>query len=73
MLVERGVHLLENVFLDELARVGVCEAAFVCQPLTIAGADGLLAPTDCDLLKRQDRCRRAATGFRVERAVGWLK
>jgi kynurenine formamidase len=40
MLVERGVHLLENVFLDELARDGVVEAAFVCLPLKLTGATG---------------------------------
>jgi kynurenine formamidase len=40
MLVERGVHLLENVFLDELARDRVSEAAFVCLPLKLAGATG---------------------------------
>jgi kynurenine formamidase len=40
MLVERGVHLLENVYLDELARDGVSEALFVCLPLKITGATG---------------------------------
>jgi len=40
MLVERGVHLLENVYLDELARDGVAEAAFVCLPLKLTGATG---------------------------------
>jgi kynurenine formamidase len=40
MLVERGVHLLENVFLDELARDNVREAMFVCLPLKLTGATG---------------------------------
>jgi kynurenine formamidase len=40
MLVERGVHLLESVFLDELARDRVGEAAFVCLPLKLTGATG---------------------------------
>jgi kynurenine formamidase len=40
MLVERGVHLLENLFLDELVRDGVTEAAFVCLPLKLTGATG---------------------------------
>jgi kynurenine formamidase len=40
MLVERGVHLIENVFLDELAREGVAEAAFVCTPLKLTGCTG---------------------------------
>ena len=40
MLVERGVHLIENVFLDELARDNVVESSFVCLPLKITGATG---------------------------------
>jgi kynurenine formamidase len=38
MLVERGVHLIENVYLDELATSGVSEALFVCIPLKFTGA-----------------------------------
>jgi kynurenine formamidase len=40
MLVERGVHLIENVFLDDLARDGVAEAAFICTPLKLTGCTG---------------------------------
>lgn len=40
MLVERGVHLIENVFLDGLAMDGVREALFICLPLKITGATG---------------------------------
>jgi len=40
MLVERGVHLVENLYLDELAADGVAEALFVCLPLKIIGATG---------------------------------
>lgn len=40
MLVERGVHLVENLYLDELAADGVAEALFVCLPLKITGATG---------------------------------
>ncbi len=40
MLVERGVHLVENLYLDELAAAGVREALFVCLPLKITGATG---------------------------------
>ncbi|MGD0715536.1 MAG: cyclase family protein [Gaiellaceae bacterium] len=40
MLVERGVHLIENLNLDELARDGICKALFVCLPLKITGATG---------------------------------
>lgn len=40
MLVERGVHLIENVLLDEVAQDGVREGAFVCLPLKITGATG---------------------------------
>jgi kynurenine formamidase len=40
MLVERGLHLIENVFLDDLARDGVVESTFICLPLKITGATG---------------------------------
>lgn len=42
LLVERGVHILEMVFCEELARDGVYEFAFVCLPLKISGATGSL-------------------------------
>lgn len=40
MLVERGVHLVENLFLDEAASDGVSQGLFVCLPLRITGATG---------------------------------
>lgn len=40
MLVERGVHLIENVDLDALGADGVGEGLFVCLPLRITGATG---------------------------------
>jgi kynurenine formamidase len=40
MLVERGVHLLENVMLDELAQDRVYEFLFVCLPIKITGSSG---------------------------------
>lgn len=40
MLVERGVHLVENLNLDEVARAGVGAGLFVCLPLRITGATG---------------------------------
>jgi DNA-binding GntR family transcriptional regulator/kynurenine formamidase len=40
MLVERGVHLVENLYLDEVADAGVSEGLFVCLPLRITGATG---------------------------------
>lgn len=40
MLVERGVHLIENLYLEELAADAVQAAMFVCLPLRIAGATG---------------------------------
>jgi kynurenine formamidase len=39
-LVVHGIHLLENVKLDELAAKGVHEFAFVMQPLKIQGGTG---------------------------------
>lgn len=40
LMVERGIYILEWVFLDELAAAGVTEFLFVCLPLRIAGATG---------------------------------
>ena len=40
MLVERGVHLIENVFLDDLAADKVTVSTFVCLPLKLTGATG---------------------------------
>jgi kynurenine formamidase len=40
MLVERGVHLIENLTLEELSRDAVGEGLFVTLPLKITGATG---------------------------------
>lgn len=40
MIVERGVHLIENVALDEVASQGIAEGLFICLPLRIVGATG---------------------------------
>lgn len=40
MLVERGVHLVENLDLDGVAAAGVTSGLFVCLPLKITGATG---------------------------------
>src|SRR4029434_7316039 len=40
MLVINGIHLLENMKLDELASKRVHEFAFVMQPLKLKGATG---------------------------------
>jgi kynurenine formamidase len=40
MLVERGVHLLESVYLEEMAKDSVHEAFFVGLPLKFTGATG---------------------------------
>ena len=39
-LVVNGVHLLENLKLDELAQKSVYEFAFIMQPLKIQGGSG---------------------------------
>jgi kynurenine formamidase len=39
-LVVNGVHLLENLKLDELAAKGISEFAFVMQPMKLKGATG---------------------------------
>ena len=40
MLVVHGIHLLENIKLDELAAKSVHEFAFVMQPLKTQGGTG---------------------------------
>jgi kynurenine formamidase len=40
MLVVNGIHLLENMKLDQLAATGASEFAFVIQPLKLQGASG---------------------------------
>jgi kynurenine formamidase len=40
MLVDAGVHLIENVFLEEIARRQVYEGLFVALPIKITGATG---------------------------------
>ena len=45
MLVINGIHLLENLKLDELAAKKVYEFAFVLQPLKLRGFSGsMVAP-----------------------------
>jgi kynurenine formamidase len=41
MLVERGVHLIENLFLEDAAAAGITEGLFVGLPLRLTGATGL--------------------------------
>jgi kynurenine formamidase len=40
LLVRSGIHILEHLYLEELARDSVREFAFVCLPLKIKGATG---------------------------------
>ncbi|MGH7121991.1 MAG: cyclase family protein [Acetobacteraceae bacterium] len=40
MLVERGVHLIENLWLEDVAAAGVREGLFIALPLRITGATG---------------------------------
>jgi kynurenine formamidase len=40
LLVERGIHLVENLVLDELAASGRRRGVFVCLPLRLVGATG---------------------------------
>ena len=40
MLVESGVHLIENLSLEEVASEGICEGLFIALPLKITGATG---------------------------------
>lgn len=40
LLVERGIHIIENLYLEDLARDGVTEFLFLCLPLRLKGATG---------------------------------
>jgi kynurenine formamidase len=40
LLVQRGIHIVENLYLEELARDGVTEFLFLCLPLRLKGATG---------------------------------
>jgi len=40
LLVDSGIYIIENLFLEDLAAAGVHEFTFVCTPLQIRGATG---------------------------------
>ncbi|MGI8563852.1 MAG: cyclase family protein [Candidatus Dormibacter sp.] len=40
LLVQHGIHILENLYLEELAAAGVRSFTFVCLPLKLVGATG---------------------------------
>jgi kynurenine formamidase len=40
LLVEHGIHIVECLNLEELAKAGVSEFAFVALPLKLEGATG---------------------------------
>ena len=40
MLVEKGVHLIENLYLEDVARDCAHEGLFIALPLKITGATG---------------------------------
>ena len=40
MLIQNGIHLLENLKLEKLAAANAYEFAFVMQPLKLKGATG---------------------------------
>jgi kynurenine formamidase len=40
LLIRRGIHIIENVYMEDLARDHLFEFAFVCLPLKIQGATG---------------------------------
>jgi kynurenine formamidase len=40
LLIKRGIHILENLYLEELAGEGIRECLFICLPLKIEGATG---------------------------------
>ena len=40
LLIEKGIYIMESLYLEELARDGVCEFLFVALPIKIRGATG---------------------------------
>jgi kynurenine formamidase len=40
LLVRRGIHIIENLYLEDLVGAGVSEFLFVCLPLRLQGATG---------------------------------
>ena len=40
LIVRAGIHIIEMLYLEELARDGVREFAFVCLPLKVRGGTG---------------------------------
>ena len=40
LLIKRGIHIVENLYLEDLVRAGVRECLFICLPLKIEGATG---------------------------------
>jgi len=40
LLIKRGIHIIENLYLEELAGEGIRECLFICLPLKIEGATG---------------------------------
>ena len=40
LLIKRGIHIVENLYLEDLVRAGIHECLFICLPLKIEGATG---------------------------------
>jgi kynurenine formamidase len=40
LLIQRGIHIIENLYLEDLVSAGVRECLFICLPLKIDGATG---------------------------------
>jgi kynurenine formamidase len=40
LLIQRGIHIIENLYLEDLLRSGARECLFICLPLKIEGATG---------------------------------
>jgi len=40
LLIKRGIHIVENLYMEDLVRAGVHECLFICLPLKIDGATG---------------------------------
>ena len=40
LLIKRGIHIVENLYLEDLVAAGIRECLFICLPLKIEGATG---------------------------------
>ena len=55
LIPERGIYILEWVYLEDLSRAGIYEFLFVCLPLKIRGATGSMVTCGRHLTDQYER------------------